>query len=118
MARYLAVVPVQTEGRRVPLAAGTVPPSEESDDFPPEIPPGTRLVAVVNNGEWQTAMDVTHRDAFERLLRRCRNGVWREMQLYLLDEERAAQIEDGRRVLMNGEPVKDPGRLRPHRRSS
>jgi hypothetical protein len=32
------------------------------------------------------------------------------MELYTLDAERAAAHEDGRRVLMNGQPVLDPGR--------
>jgi hypothetical protein len=70
-----------------------------------------RLVAVVNNGEWQSAMDVTHQEFYARLRRRCDEGVWHAMSLYLLDEERAAQIEDGRRVLMDGTPIRDPHRV-------
>jgi hypothetical protein len=33
------------------------------------------------------------------------------MELFFIDEQRAAQIEDGRRVLMSGQPVQDPGRV-------
>src|SRR6185312_633132 len=98
MARYLAVVAVQTEGRSLPLddAAGC---------SRPPVPGGDRLVAVVNNGEWQSALDVTHSATYERLWRRWRDGIWKEMQLYLVDAKRASEIEDGRRVLMNGQPV-------------
>jgi hypothetical protein len=102
MARYLAVVPVQTEGRTI---------RRPEDDAPPPVPAGDRLVAVVNNGEWQSAVDVTFPAVYERLHRRYREGTWTAMDLYLLDEQRAAQIEDGRRVLMNGKPVPDPGRV-------
>jgi len=106
MPRYLAVIPVQTEGRPVPAEAAA------ADGGPPAVPEGSRLVAVVNNGEWQSALDVTYPDNYAALRKRCRDGVWKEMRLYLLDEERAAAIEDGRRILMNGQPVRDPGRMR------
>lgn len=118
MARYLAVVPVQAEGRPVLPAPGEASASLGSWTHLPAVPAGDRLVAVVNNGEWQAALDVTHPDAFARLSRRCRDGIWREMRLYLLGEERAVQLEDGRRVLMNGEPVKDPGPTRRNHGSS
>jgi hypothetical protein len=102
MARYLAVGAVRREGQRLaPLAPG---------DAPPPVAPGLCLVAIVNNGEWQSAIDVTFPAFYERVLRRFREGVWKAMELYALDAERAAALEDGRRVLMNGQPVLDPGR--------
>jgi hypothetical protein len=105
MARYLAVVTVQTEGRRIP------PPALDRPDLPPSIPVGSRLVAVVNNGEWQSALDVTFPAVYEKVHRRHQEGTWKAMDLYLIDARRADEIEDGRRVLMNGQPVKDPGRV-------
>jgi hypothetical protein len=110
MARHFAVLAVQTEGQRLSNAVmdttdgGTHPPA------PPQIPAGSRLVAVVNNGEWQSAVDVTYPAAYQTLCRRHQEGIWKAMDLYLIDERRAEQIEDGRRVTMNGQPVKDPGR--------
>lgn len=102
MARYLAVGTVQTEGRSIPRPA---------PDLPPPIPDGSRLVAVVNNGEWQSALDVTFPAVYEKVHRRHQEGIWTAMDLYLIDARRADEIEDGRRVLMNGQPVKDPGRV-------
>jgi len=101
MARYLAVTAVQREGQLLAELAG---------DAPPPVAPGSCLVAIVNNGEWQAAIDVSFPAFYERVLRRYRDGVWKAMALYALDAERAAALEDGRRVLMNGQPVLDPGR--------
>jgi hypothetical protein len=109
MPRYLAVVAVQTEGRRVSAEDGNQP----GDDVPaqaPRIPDGDRLVAVVNNGTWQSALDVTYPTTYAQVYRRYRDGTWKAMELFFVPEQRAAQIEDGRRVLMNGQPVRDPGR--------
>lgn len=108
MARYLAVAAVQRDGRKIAgHGASDVPPIGAEQ---PTIARGERLVAVVNNGQWQSAIDVTFPDFYDRVYRRYREGIWKGMDLYCLDEERAAQIEDGRRVLMNGQPVPDPGR--------
>lgn len=108
MARYLAVTAVQQQGRKIPHPD----PGGSDDDRsnPPAVPDGSCLVAVVNNGEWQAALDVTFPTFYERVHRRFREGVWKQLDLYLIDAERAAEIEDGRRVLMNGQPVQDPGR--------
>lgn len=110
MARHFAVLAVQTEGQKlshsvIDKADGTHLPA------PPQIPDGIRLVAVVNNGEWQAAVDVTYPDVYQRIGRRYQQGIWKAMDLYLIDESRAIQIEDGRRVTMDGRPVRDPGRL-------
>jgi hypothetical protein len=110
MARYLAVVAVRTEGRIVLHGAA----GERGHDIPPDPPQthrGSRLVAVVNNGEWQSALDVTFPTSYQSVYRRYRQGIWKAMELYFIDEQRAAQIEDGRRVLMNGQPAHDPGRV-------
>jgi hypothetical protein len=107
VARHLSVSAVQAEGRKILLdsADGT----HLLD--PPHVPAGSRLVAVVNNGEWQSAVDVTFPDAYQKVGRRYQDGIWKAMELYLIDEQRAVQIEDARRVTMDGQPVKDPGRV-------
>lgn len=110
MARHLHVVTVQSEGQK--LASWTAADRATAPLALPDIPTGSCLIAVVNNGQWQAAIDVTHPSFFERLRDRYRDGVWREMALYLIDEKRAAQIEDGRRILMNGMPVRDPASIR------
>ncbi len=108
MARYLAVVAVQTEGQRIArFGAGDAPDS--ATERPP-VAAGKRLIAVVNNGTWQSAIDVTFPASYDRILCRYREGTWKAVDLYCLDEERASELEDGRRVLMNGQPVQDPGR--------
>ena len=110
MARYFAVVAVQTEGRRIAHAAV----DEANQDLfldPPQIPEGSRLVAVVNNGEWQSALDVSFPTVYQRVRRRYQEGTWKAMDLFLIDEQRATEIEDGRRVLMNGQPVQGPRRI-------
>ena len=109
MPRYLAVVAVQAEGRRV-FAEGVNQPTDDVLAEAPQIPDGDRLVAVVNNGTWQSALDVTYPTTYAQVYRRYRDGTWKAMELFFVPEQRAAQIEDGRRVLMNGQPVRDPGR--------
>jgi len=110
MARHFAVLAVQTEGQKLSHAV-----IERADRAllraPPPIPNGSRLVAVVNNGEWQSAVDVTYPAVYQRVGRRYQDGTWKVMDLFLIDERRAAEIEDGRRVTMSGQPVKDPGRV-------
>jgi hypothetical protein len=110
MARYLAVVAVQAEGRRVMHGAADKPGQDIPPD-PPRTPEGSRLVAVVNNGEWQSALDVTFPTSYQSVYRRYRQGTWKAIELFFIDEQRAAEIEDGRRVLMNGQPLPDPGRV-------
>ncbi len=108
MARYLAVSPVQKEGR--PIVRYGPGDAGDASAEPPSVPAGQRLIAVVNNGAWQAAIDVTFPASYSRILRRYREGIWTAMDLYCLDEQRADEIEDARRVLMNGQPVQDPGR--------
>jgi len=109
MARHLHVVTVQKEGRK--LARWTAA-DRESEIAAPAVESGSRLIAVVNNGAWQAAIDVTHPSFFERIRGRYMDGTWHEMALYAINENRAAQIEDGRRILMNGMPVRDPASTR------
>lgn len=106
MARHFSVPAVQAEGQKILTGGmdGTHLPAQ------PSVPEGSRLVAVVNNGEWQSAVDVTYPDIYRKVGRRYQDGTWKAMDLYLIDERRAVQIEDARRVTMNGQPVKDPGR--------
>jgi hypothetical protein len=110
MARHFAVLPVQAEGQK--LSNAVIDTADGGTNLPasPPIPKGSRLVAVVNNGEWQSAVDVTYPAVYQRIVRRFQEGIWKAMDLYLVDEHRADQIEDGRRVTMSGQPVKDPGR--------
>jgi hypothetical protein len=104
MPRYLTVAIVQAEGVLVPL--------REHDEAiqAHRVPSGQRLVAVVNNGSWQAALDVSFPENLERILRRCRDGIWQDLALYLLPEKRVAEIGDGRRATMSGEPVREPER--------
>jgi hypothetical protein len=106
VSRHFSVLAVQAEGQKILLdeADGTQVPA------PPRVPEGSRLVAVVNNGEWQSAVDVTYPDVYQKVSRRYLEGIWKAMELYLIDDLRAVQIEDARRVTMSGQPVKDPGR--------
>jgi hypothetical protein len=100
MALYLSVAPVQAEGETMDL-----PP----DNVDPVLPAGRRMIAVVSNGEWQAALDVSHPDTYQRLRRRVADGTWQALQLYSLDEDRALALADGRRATMQGRPVPDPG---------
>jgi hypothetical protein len=110
MARHFAVLAVQAEGQRLSHPAIDRTDGDGLPDLP-KIPAGSRLVAVVNNGEWQSALDVTYPSVYQKVYRRHQEGIWNRMDLYLIDEGRANQIEDGRRVMMNGQPVHDPGRV-------
>ena len=101
MPLYLAVAAVQAEGEPVP-----VPPEPNA----PPVPAGRRLVAVVNNGTWQSAQDVSHPETYRRLHRRVDEGVWRDLQLYSVDAERVSAMADGRRATMAGQPIPDPAR--------
>ena len=105
MPRLFSVTGIEREGRRLP-------------GLSPETPAGQRLVALVNNGEWQSAVDVTHEASYRQVLSRYHDGTWKELALYLIDEERADELEDGRRFLMNGQPVRDPGRPLERRHSA
>jgi hypothetical protein len=109
MPRYLAAAPAQAEG--IPVMLGV---DDAATVEPFCVPPGQRLVAVVNNGSWQVALDVTFPENLDRIMHRRRDGVWQELALYLLPEERVAEISDGRRSTMAGEPVPEPAR-RPRR---
>jgi hypothetical protein len=103
MALYLAVAAVQAEGDPVDVA-----PDREAVG----VSPGRRLIAVVNNGAWQSAIDVSHPDTYRRLQKRLGEGVWRELHLYSLDEDRALALVDGRRATMLGQPVPPPAQSR------
>jgi hypothetical protein len=101
MPLYLAVGAVLAEGEPVPV------PTDVS-----KLPmsPGRRLVAVVHNGEWQSALDVSHPASYDKLRQRIAEGVWHGLRLYSVAAERVLELADGRRVTMEGLPVPDPGR--------
>jgi hypothetical protein len=101
MPLYLSVAAVQAEATPIPI-----PPGPNN----PTVPTGQRVVAVVNNGKWQSALDASYPDTYRRLGRRLAEGVWRELQLYTIDEQRAIALADGRRATMQGQPVPDPTR--------
>src|ERR1700755_569529 len=99
MARHFAVLAVQAEGQKLSHPAID---RADGDGLPkfPKIPAGSRLVAVVNNGEWQSALDVTYPSVYQKIYGRYQEGIWSTMDLYLVEEGRANQIVDGRRVMM------------------
>jgi hypothetical protein len=101
MPLYLTVGAVLAEGEPVPV------PTDVS-----KLPmsPGRRLVAVVHNGEWQSALDVSHPASYDKLRQRIAEGVWHGLRLYSVAAERVLELADGRRVTMEGLPVPDPGR--------
>jgi hypothetical protein len=75
MARQFSVLAVQAEGQKLS------PPAIDRSDGnglpdPPNIPEGSRLVAVVNNGEWQSALDVTYPSVYQKVYRRHQEGIW------------------------------------------
>ena len=106
MPLYLSVAAVQAEATPMP-----VPP----EPLTPTVPPGQRVIAVVNNREWQSAIDVSYADTYRRLRRRLAEGVWNDLQLYTVEEQRAIALADGRRATMQGQPVPDPARAAGHR---
>src|ERR1700750_3389709 len=69
MPRYLAVAPARAEGIPVTLGA-----DEAATAQPFHVPSGQRLVAVVNNGSWQVALDVTFPENLKRIMRRRSDG--------------------------------------------
>jgi hypothetical protein len=98
---YLSVAGVQAEATPIPTPADTADPA---------VPAGLRMIAVVNNGAWQSALDVSYPETYRRLRRHVAEGVWQDLQLYQLDEQRALALADGQRATMQGQPVPDPGR--------
>src|SRR5258706_13865511 len=99
MARHFAVLAVQAEGQKL-----SHPPIDRADGDgladPPKIPAGSRLVAVVNNGEWQSALDVTYPSVYQKVYRRYQERSWNTMEIFLIDERPGHQIEGGRPGMM------------------
>src|SRR6202022_5105427 len=104
MARPFAVLAVQAEGQKLSHPAIDRADGDGLPD-PTKIPAGSRLVAVVNNGEWQSALDVTYPSVYQKVYRRYQEGTWNTMDIYFIDDRRAIQIEEGRGWLIKGKQV-------------
>lgn len=64
----------------------------------PITPPNNRLVAVLNNGVWQVAPDVTRDSEYKHFFDSYAQGNWLAMQLYRLEESKVALCPDEGRV--------------------
>ncbi len=64
----------------------------------PLTPSNSRLVAILNNGVWQTAPDVTRDSEYKYFYDSYAQGNWLAMQLYRLEESKVALCPDEGRV--------------------
>jgi hypothetical protein len=103
MPLYLAPAAVQAEGQPVALP---------TDGSQPSLATGQRLVAVMNTEDWQTAMDVSFAATFQKLRKDATDGIWRDVRLYSVNEDRITALADGRRATLDGRPVAAPPRIR------
>lgn len=60
----------------------------------PSIPFGERLIAVLSNGVWQTAPDVTRDFEYKHFYDSYAQGYWLAMHLYRLEESKVALCPD------------------------
>ncbi len=87
MGTYLGVRAVERLGKPV-----------YSHSSRPEIPSGQRLIAVMDNGLYKIAPDVTRPSEYKEFYDCYAQGQWIEMHLYLLEEDKVAQCPDEGRV--------------------
>lgn len=81
---YLGVNAVKKKGESQGLAFGTQP----------FVPMGKRLVAIVNNGVYQVAPDVTESREYDHFYESYAQGHWLRMDLYLLPEDLVKECPD------------------------
>lgn len=87
MSEYFGVSKVQEIGQRVDLPDG-------KRQRQPLIPVGKSLIAVVGNGLWKIAPDVTDLMAYEYFRESHEIGVWATLELYLLTHEQLCECPD------------------------
>ena len=85
MGTYLGVTAVQRNGQPVQLYTGSTQPT---------VPQGKRLIAIMDNGVWKIAPDVTRPSEYAEFHRNYSQGNWLAMKLYLLDESKVAECPD------------------------
>lgn len=73
-------------------------PKHSFDMDQPSIPFGMRLVGIVSNGAWETALDLTNRRDYSRVSDEVMHGKWRDCELHLLEEELVSECPDEGRV--------------------
>ncbi len=73
---------------------------------------GERLVAIIDNGEYQLAEDVTAPEALKRLHSDVARKVWTNISLYVVekDDMEKGNLTGGCRFNMDDTPVRDPGK--------
>lgn len=85
---YLGVNAVIKCGKRIGQAQETQPST----------PAGNRLIAIINNGLWQLAPDVSSPGDYNELYRAYSAGAYLDMILYLLPESEVEQCPNEGRV--------------------
>jgi len=88
MGSYLGVKAVEAKGKIVYAMNGAQP----------NIPNGNRLIAVLSNGLWKIAPDVTDPSEFKSFYGYYSQGYYLSMELYLLPESQVAECPDEGRV--------------------
>ena len=103
MPSYLNVPAVKTYGVRVPKMTG-------GQAY--VIPRDRRLIAIVDNREYQLAEDITTVEARERLYNDLERMIWTNISLYAVKEDdiRNGKMTGGCRFQMDDTPVLDPGK--------
>lgn len=92
MAKYLGVRAVEAKGQKI---------QGHLSEKQPIVPNGKRLIAILQNGVWKIAPDVTHPAEYAELYKSYSQGNFLGGELYLLDENLLAQCPDEGRVNLN-----------------
>ncbi len=90
MGTYLGVRAVEHLGRPTNLSYNS--------NNQPLIPSGKRLIAVMNNGLYKIAPDVTRPSEYKEFYDCYAKGIWIAMHLYLLEENEVTKCPDEGRV--------------------
>lgn len=88
MGQYLGVTAVEEKGEHI----GTMRKDQ------PQIPQDQRLIAIVSNGLWKVAPDVTSSSEYDHFFQSYRKGSWVKIDLFLLHENEIENCPDEGRV--------------------